>query len=262
MKKLIATGLLVVIAVFSACGDSATEIEGTLPVVTGISIDSIASRGDTIVVTWTALDTTLVDGYFLWTRPLVEGTWSLAAVCNENAGSHIAYKSAFYTVMAFKGIDSSSDIGLSVNTKTQSVSEIRQLFELRPVGFRVDMEGDSLIAGDPASVDFAQQFVVAINLAGERQIFPGNSRPFVWPSGARTRISSMGGFVAPAPEDSVNWRDSISYGGNFFLALDSGHYCMLKGTSTIPDTTTMTDTLVVKGQIQPLMGIRVFNELI
>lgn len=261
MKKLIATGLLLVIAVFSACGDSATEIRGTLPIVTGISIDSIASRGDTIVVSWTALDTTLVEGYFLWTRPTMDGPWSLADVCSDNAGSHIALKSAFYTVMAFNGIDSSSDIGLSVNTKTQSVSEIRQLFELRPVGFRVDLEGDSLIAGDPVSLDFAQQFVVAINLTGERQIFPGNARPFIWPGGARTRISSMSGSVAPAPDDSVNWSDSISYGGDFFLALDGGYYCMLKGTSTIPDTTTMTDTLVIKGQVQPIMGVRVFNEL-
>lgn len=261
MKKLITAVFLGVVAVFSGCGDSATEIRGTLPVVTGITIDTIASTGDTIFVTWTALDSTSIDGYFLWTRLNLEGPWSLAAVCDENAGSHIANSSAFYSVMAFKGNDTSSELSLSVNTKTESISEIRELFALKPIGFRVDLEGDSLIPGDPASMEFSQHFVVALDWTGlQRCIFPGTAYPDLWPGGARTRISSIGGFVAPAPNDTINWKDSISYGGDFFLALDDGFYCMLKGTHTLPDTSSLTDTLVIRGQVQPIMGVRVFNE--
>ncbi len=260
MKILIAISLLSVFALFSGCGDSATEIRGTLPVVTGITLDALASKGDTIVITWTALDTTLVEGYFLWTRSVIDGPWSLAALCNDNAGSHIAIESAFYSVMAFNGIDNSSDVSLSVNTKTESLSEIRELFAMKPVGFRIDLAGDSLIAGDPASEGFPQDFIIAINWIGERYIFPGNAYPEMWPGGARTKVSSVGGLVAPSPDDSINWRDSISYGGDFFLALDEGYYCMLKGTHTFPDTASLTDTLVLRGQIQPIMGIRVFNE--
>jgi hypothetical protein len=262
MKKLTAIVLFAgAVAFYTGCGDSATEIQGTLPVVTGIAIDTIATTGDTIFVTWNAMDTTLVEGYFLWERIGLDGAWSLAAVCDGNAGSYIASQSAYYTVMAFNGSNTSQDIGLAVNTKTEGLREIRQLFSMKPVGFRVDLSGDSLIAGDPSSMEFAQQFVVAIDfLSGERYIYPGNAKPEIWPGGARTRISSTGGLVAPAPDDSIGWRDSIAYGGSFFLKLDNGYYCLLDGTHTFPDTTLMTDTLVIDGQVQPIMGVRVFNE--
>lgn len=260
MKILIAICLLGVIALFTGCGDSATEIKGTLPIVTGVAIDTVASRGDTIIVTWTALDTTLVDGYYLWTRVNFEAPWLLASLCDGNVGVHIANQSAHYSVLAFKGTDSSSDLSLSVNTRTERISEIRELFAMSPVGFRVDITGDSLIAGDPASPEFSQDFIVAMNWLGDRYIFPGNANPELWPGGLRTKISSIGGFVAPAPNDTTLWSDSISYGGDFFLSLDNGYYCMLKGTSTFPDTATMTDTLVLKGQVQPIRGLRVFNE--
>ncbi|MCD6588499.1 MAG: hypothetical protein J7K88_08105 [Candidatus Fermentibacteraceae bacterium] len=261
MKAIVAVGLLVTVSVFIGCGDSATEINGTLPVVTGITVDTLASHGDTIVVTWTAMDTTLVDGYFLWTRREVEGPWTLAALCKNNAGVHIASRSVFYTVMAFKGDDTSSGVGLSANTKTVQVSEIRELFNLRPVGFRVDVTGDSIIAGNPASPEFAQQFVVAVNVNGVRYIYPGTVNPEQWPGGARTRIARGTGFIAPSPDDSILWKDSVSYGDDFFLAVGDGHYCLLTGTHTFPDTAAFTDTLVLKGQIQPIVNVRVFNEL-
>lgn len=253
--------LLGIIAMYTGCGDSATQIQGTLPVVTGIVLDTLASKGDTVTVTWTALDTTLVEGYFLWTRIGLEGHWSLASVCGRNAGSHIANQSAYYTVTAFNGENGSSDIGLAVNTKTNGITEKREVFAFRPVGFRIDMEGDSLIAGDPSSFEFSQQFVVAFDfLSAQRYIYPGNARPEMWPGGERTRISAVGGFVAPAPTDSVHWSDSIAYGGDFFLALNSGYYCKLDGSHTLPDTLTMTDSLVIDGQVQSIRGLRVFNE--
>ncbi len=261
MKKLIAISLLGVIAVFSGCGDSATEITGTLPIVTGISIDTLTTTGDTVVVTWTALDTTLVDGYFLWTRPTIEGNWTLAMATDRNVGVHIANKSAFYGVMAFSGSDNSADMSMTVNTKTQILSEIREEFTLRPIGFRVDVDGDSLIAGDPTSPEFAQHFIVAVNWIGERYIFRGTAHPELWPGGSRTLISTSYGFLAPAPDDTVSWSDSISFGDDFFIRLDNNYYGMLKGTHTLPDTASMTDTLVIRGQIQPIMGLRLFSDL-
>ncbi len=260
MKLLIAISLLGVIAVFSGCGDSATEITGTLPIVTGISIDTLTTTGDTVVVTWTALDTTLVDGYFLWTRPTMEGNWTLATATENNVGVHIANQTGFYGVMAFSGTDNSADMSMTVNTKTEILSEIRQEFAFKPVGFRIDIDGDSLIAGDPTSSEFAQHFVVAMNWIGERYVFRGNAHPELWPGGSKTMISSSYGFVAPAPDDSLSWSDSISFGGDFFIALDNNYYCMLKGTHTLPDTASMTDTLVIRGQIQPIMGLRLFSE--
>lgn len=259
MRTLTSLSLLAVVALFSGCGDSATEILGTLPVVSGITVDTLASRGDTIVVSWTALDTTLVDGYFLWTRPVVEGPWFLVAETADNVASHIANCTGFYTVTAYKEDDTSSDIGLSSNTKTNQVSEIRQLFDLRPVGFRVDVTGDSIIAGDPSSLEFNQQFVVAINANGARYVYPGTFNPEAWPGGARTRISIAHSFVAPSPDDTLLWKDSISYGEDFFLALGDGHYCLLEATHTLPDTASLSDTLVIQGQLQSITGVRVFN---
>lgn len=261
MKKLVASLIMMsFITLYSSCGDSATEISGTLPVVTGITVDSVASIGDTIVVTWTALTGTQVEGYFLWTRTEFEDPWILAEIVDQNIGTHIADRSAYYTVMAFYGDNTSSDTGLPDNTRAELLTEIRQYLTMRAVGFRIDLEGDSLIPGNPYSPDFQQQFTVAFDpLSGNKYIYPGTANPLIWPGGTDTMVSSSGGFVAPAPNDSTQWQDSISYGGNFFLALDNGYYCMLTGLAIHPDTLAMVDTLIIDGQLQMLKSVRVFN---
>ncbi len=251
--------MLVSVTLYSSCGDSATEISGTLPVVTGITVDSVASKGDTIVVTWTALTGTQIEGYLLWSRVKIEDPWELLEVVYQNTGIHIADRSAYYTVMAFYGDNTSSDTGLSDNTRTESLSETRLPVSTEPVGFRIDLEGDSLISGNPSSPEFHQQFTVAVDsLSGERFIYPGTANP--WPGGAKTMVSSSGGYVAPAPNDSILWQDSISYGANFFLALESGYYCKLNGLEISPDTLTVPDTLIIDGQYQPIQSVRVFNQ--
>lgn len=260
MKRMIAAAaFMTLISLYTGCGDSATAITGTLPVVNGIAVDTLNSRGDTIIVMWTPLDSTLVEGYFLWTRPGIEGPWTLAATSESSPAVHIANNAAYYTVMAYSGDNTSSEPGLSDNTKTQGLSEIREEFSGRAVGFRVDVEGDSLLSGDPSNPQFNQQFVVSMNLTLERYIFPGSAKPEQWPGGARTQISDIGGLVAPAPNDTLLWDDSILYGGSFFLQLDGNYYCMLESSQTFPDTVGMTDSLVIDGQIQPIKGVRVFN---
>ena len=257
----VSTIVLVFITLYSACGDSATEITGTLPVVTGITIDSISSKGDTIVVTWAALTGTQIEGYLLWTRVKPGNPWMLLDVVDQNIASHIADRSAFYTVMAFNGDDTSSDTGLSDNTRTEKLSEIRRYFSKIAVGFRIDLEGDSLISGDPTSPGFQQQFTVAVDtLGGDRYVYAGTANPRLWPGGAETSVSLSSGFVAPAPDDSTQWRDSIFYGGNFFLELDNGYYCKLNASNTDPDSLTMADTLIIGGEFQPFRNVRVFDQ--
>ena len=257
----VSTIVLVFITLYSACGDSATEITGTLPIVTGITIDSISSKGDTIVVTWAALTGTQIEGYLLWTRVKPGNPWMLLEVVDQNTATHIADRSAFYTVMAFNGDDTSSDTGLSDNTRTEKLSEIRQYFSKIAVGFRIDLEGDSLISGDPASTDFHQQFTISVGaFGGDRYIYAGAADSLLWPGGEETSVSLSGGFVAPAPDDSTQWRDSIFYGGNFFLELDNGYYCKLNASNTDPDSLTMADTLIIGGELQPIRNVRVFNQ--
>ena len=253
--------MLVFTLMLFACGDSATEITGTLPVVTGIEIDSSASKGDTIVVTWTELTETQIDGYLLWTRINPGNPWILLQTVANNSAVHIADRSAYYTVMAFYGDDTSSDTGLSANTRTDELSEIRHYSSGEAVGFRIDTDGDSLISGDPGSPGFQQQFTVAVDSLGEnRYIYPGTAHPLLWPGGVETFVSPIEGFVAPAPDDSTYWQDSISYNGSFFLALDSGYYCMLDASDASPETFIVADTLVVDGELQPIMNVRVFNQ--
>ena len=253
--------MLVFITLYSACGDSATEIIGTLPVVTGITVDSISSKGDTIVVTWTALTGTQIEGYLLWSRIKPGDPWMLLDVVDQNTATHIADRSAYYTVMAFNGDDTSSDTGLSDNTGTKILSEIRRYFFKEAVSFRIDLEGDSLISGDPSSPDFHQQFIISAgSFGGDRYIYPGTADSLLWPGGEETNVSITDGFVAPAPNDSTQWRDSIYCGGNFFLALDNGYYCRLNASSTDPDTLTMSDTLIIEGELQPIRNVRVFNQ--
>ncbi len=260
MRRLtvLATATAAFILALSGCGDSATEITGTLPVVTGITVDTLASKGDTIAVTWTELDSTLVDGYMLWVRKGIDGPWTLATTSTTNATAHIAHYAGYYTVTAYKGDNTSADTGLTANCKTEALTESRVAFTGKPAGYILDMEGDSLIAGDPADENFMQDFVVAVNSQMERLIYSGNAHPEIWPGGANTRISDSAWIVAPAPESS-RWVDSITYGGSFSLALENNYYSLLEGFHTIPDTLTLRDTLVIDGEYQPVRGVRVFN---
>jgi len=260
MKRIAAVFVLACIIILSInCGDSATDISGTLPVITDITVDSLASTGDTVYVNWTALTSVPIQGYYLWTRNTFDAPWLLVNTYEENTGMHIANQSAYYTVMAFNGNNTSSEPGASDNTRTDNLSEIRERFSMEPIGFRIDIEGDSLVAGDPSSPAFAQHFIVAIDtLALDRFIYSGNANPRLWPGGADTRVSSRGSFVAPAPDDSIHWNDRISYGGHFFLEMDNGYYCLLQSLQTLPDTVTMSDTLIIDGQIQPIEGLRLF----
>lgn len=262
MKKLtVVSVLLVMVSLFTGCGDSATAITGTLPVVTGIALDTLNSKGDTLIVSWTPMDSTLVEGYFLWSRQGTEGAWILASSVETSPGIHYANSAAFYTVTAFNGDNISADIGIPVNTRTVGLEENRTEFMGRAVGYKIDVTGDSLITGDPTSSEFNQDFVVAITMELERFVYNGSAKPNLWPGGSRTAISSRGGSVAPAPDDPTAWSDSILYGENMFLSLASNHYCLLCQSQTLPDTLTLTDSLVIDGQIQPLRGIRVFNPM-
>jgi len=260
MRSLIAS-ILVFAALMLSCGDSATEITGTLPVVTGITVDSVSSKGDTIVVIWNELTGTQIEGYFVWFKVRIEDPWMLLNTVNDAVAIHIADRSAFYTVMGYDGTNTSSDIGLSDNTRAENLSEMKQPASVRPMGFRIDTEGDSIVSGDPSSPDFHQQFTIKFDeLSGERFIFPGASHPELWPGGVKTMVSSIGGFVAPALDDSISWQDSIFYGGDFFLALENGYFCRLDGLITVPDTSSLSDTLVISGQLQPMTNVRVFNQ--
>lgn len=252
--------ILVSFILLSSCGDSATEITGTLPVVTGIAIDTLGSRGDTIVVTWDSL-TTEIEGYLVWYRIKPAETWMLVDAVTGNVAAHIADRSAYYTVMAYFGDDTSMDIGLSDNTMPDELLPYAQPVGGAPRGFRIDIEGDSLVMGDPADPDFHQQFTVAYSGPSlNRFLYPGPAHREIWPGGARTTVSSTGGFVAPAPGDSILWEDSISFGGDFFLALENGYYCRLDGMIQIPDSLGTSDTLTLEGQIQPLVNVRVFKQ--
>ncbi|OPL17661.1 MAG: hypothetical protein AVO35_09555 [Candidatus Aegiribacteria sp. MLS_C] len=254
LMALLATTTIAVILP-AGCGDSATETAGTLPVVTGIRVDSLTSHGDTIAVTWDAVGTVQVEGYYLWSRISAGEPWSLQGTVEQNFAEHIADRTMYYTVSAFQGWDTSSMTGIPDNSRADAVAEKELPFDGNPVGFRVDVQNDSLVTGDPASPGFSQQFTVARDTGGEQlYIYPGSARPMTWPSGARTAISSMGGFVAPSPGDTALWQDSIPLGTTFFVALDDGHYCRLSSQSS------SMETIRIDGQLQPMSGVRVFNQ--
>jgi hypothetical protein len=262
MRSLFAfLSISIAITLFSGCGDSASEITGTLPVVTGIMVDSIASKGDTIVVTWNALTGTEIEGYLFWIRYDTDDPWMLVDDVTENVAVHLADRSAAYTVMAYNGNDTSFEVGVGDNTRADNLSETSQIPDAGPLGFRVDLDGDSLIVGDPASMDFHQQFIVTFDQhTGNGRIFQGNAHPDQWPGGMRTMLSTAGGFVAPSPEDTISWQDSIPFEGNCFLALETGNYCRLTCLHAAPDSLGETDTLFIDGQLQPLAHVRVFNQ--
>lgn len=112
MKKLTLLVLSAAIALMAGCaGDNPTTPDGTLDVVTGFSIDETASSGVDVVMNWTAVAD--VDGYNVFWKANNTGDWVEVGDVTGTTFTHTATAAGTYTVMAYKGSDTSSDYATS-----------------------------------------------------------------------------------------------------------------------------------------------------
>lgn len=238
----------------AGCGEPSSP-SGTLPVVQNVTVLDAACKGDTIVLSWDALDVA-VDGYHVYFSPL-EVTWT-EFVTADTTFTHIAGSTGFYYVKASDGLNYSSGNSNRVDTRCTYVLGD---FELR---FDTDANDGIIFGenaatmGDASSASFAQDIYVG-TADSLIYLYSGDYDPTGHPGGNHTMMVLKGTHGNKAPEPgSADWLDMVQVTGvNWvFLMLEDGHYVEL-----VIDSVYTSGADISVYEYQPIEGVRLFNML-
>jgi hypothetical protein len=130
MKKLTLLVLSAAIALMAGCaGDNPSDPgTGTLDVVTGFAIDWSASDGVDVVMDWTA-NSDDVDGYYIYWKSDNTGSWVEVGDVTGTTFTHTATAAGTYTVMAYKGTDTSSGYAAEASSMPIVISTEYEIFD-------------------------------------------------------------------------------------------------------------------------------------
>jgi len=208
MKKYL-TGTIILAVAVAGCSNDPSAPSGSLPGVQNLIIDETASKGDSVVLVWDALDVT-VDGYHIYYASTLPGDWGEPGVTADTTWTHIASSTGYYEIKASKGLDYSSDFSNRVDSRAQSVileRELRADSTTNGLIFYDDGAGWGLGCADSAG--FTQDIYLEIHDA-KIYIYSGNHNPSQYPGGRNTKLCLREtlGNVAPEPGSS-EWVDSV-----------------------------------------------------
>ncbi|OPL18168.1 MAG: hypothetical protein AVO35_06595 [Candidatus Aegiribacteria sp. MLS_C] len=245
------------LALLIACSSEPSTPSGTLPDVQNLQIDENASRGDTVVLFWDAVDVT-VDGYHIYFATTMPGSWS-EFISEDTTYAHIATTTGYYQVKASEGLNYSAGFSNRVDTRAESALNEREM--------RVGTESNGLVFYDNGtgwglgcadSMDFAQD--VYIDTVGNMlYLFSGNFDPVNYPGGNDTKLCPRGAHGRLAPEPgSTEWVDSVQV-TDFdwvFVQLSNDHYAELNIDSVFTDGADL-----LSYEYQLIDFLRLFNVL-
>lgn len=127
MKKLLVSALVLGMIVMSGCaGDDPADPQGNLPTVQNLVIGA-ASAGRSIVLTWSAVES--VDGYRVYFRETAGGTWTEVGDVATTTFTHTAAVAGYYTVLAYKGSDTSENYATEVNTLPNIITTTYTIYD-------------------------------------------------------------------------------------------------------------------------------------
>jgi len=233
--------------------------DGTLPIVSGLTLSTDACRGDTLVFTWDSL-TVPVDEYALWFSDNPLFVWMKAGDFPGLVGTHVADRCYTYSVWAQSGSQHSTALSARVIVGTTPLGTATTPSEKAIAGFSVSP--DTIVGGDASNPDFAQDFFLRREMMGYI-ICGGHTDPRTCPGGRWAQLAPAfgDGFKAPEP-DSMNWSDTLSLftSPRFFIRLESGHYGRF--TAMVydnPDTLVQGEIAEVNFVYQPIRRVRLFD---
>ena len=259
MKKVMILSILASFTLITAinCTSDPGGPTGTLPVVQNLVVLEDSCRGDSVVLSWDAVDVEDLDGYDIWFARTDPGDWNPDLNTPDTTVMHVVSSTGYYQVMARKGLDTSSGYSNQVNTIAERIYSTYELRTDGNTGLVFGEEGAT--TGDASSAEFAQHIYVAEknNLL---YVFSGTHDPENYPGGLSTLLAprSGGSNVAPHP-DSEDWIDSVqvSEWGHVFVMLDTDYYVEFR----------VADTLYTNGfdidiyEYQTIQSLRLFNYL-
>lgn len=257
-----ATALLVMAA---GCGGEPTSPTGTLPQVTGLVVVESLCTGTDVALSWNAPDV-VVDGYRIYWSPLT-GTWDeLANVADTFYVDDVAARdggSGYYTILAFKGVNTSEDYSEYVDTHPNWIGTYTIWSNHAPADSM-----DAAIFGETAAIlgrasdsSFVQD--VYCYDGGWPQspvgLYSGDHEP--WGDGSHTAMAK-GNNPFIAPDTGYTSEIHLIENDRLFMELSGGCYAKLI-VSSIPVDTLEADIIVYGIEFncwyQPIEGLRVFD---
>jgi len=266
MKRFSVLFIAAAVALLVACeGDNPSGGTGTLPVVTGITVNESASQGVDVVIEWDAL-TEEVDGYYVYFSTS-GSSWTQVGDVTGTTYTHTASSAGYYTVMAYLGDDTSSDYGTSDNDLPNVFTGYEIYDNYAPAdyfsGFYFGLDGgeDGLAGTEPFA---SQKDVFAYDPNQnplEIWLYSGDVDP--WPQGSHTEITYMeaGGNPGAAPSSGYSTTMEILADDVLFLELADGYWVKMIVTDIEgPVGGSANGTGVAFNyEIQPINGLRLFT---
>jgi len=248
------------VVLLSGCtSQNPIDPDGTLPIVSGLTLSTDACRGDTLVFTWDSL-TVPVDEYALWFSDNPLFVWMKAGDFPGLVGTHVADRCYTYSVWAQSGSQHSTALSARVIVGTTPLGTATTPSEKAIAGFSVSP--DTIVGGDASNPDFAQDFFLRREMMGYI-ICGGHTDPRTCPGGRWAQLAPAfgDGFKAPEP-DSMNWSDTLSLftSPRFFIRLENGNYGRF--TAMVydnPDTLVQGEIAEVNFVYQPIRRVRLFD---
>ncbi len=256
MKKYFAAAVILAV-VLAGCSNDPSSPSGTLPVVQNLRIEESASKGDTVVLEWDALDVP-VDGYHIYYSTTVPGSWSEPGSTADTTWSHVATSTGYYEVKASEGLNTSSGFSNRVDSRAEAnyVLNIQLRTNTASNGLVFYSDGSGWGLGTADSAGFNQD--IYIGTANNKvYIYSGNHNPTQYPGGNNTKLCPVGIFGNVAPEaGSSSWIDSVQITGTnwVFLQLENDHFVEFYIDSVYTDGADL-----VSFEYQLIDHLRLFN---
>ena len=225
MRKYLAAAIVLAVAL-GGCSNDPSAPSGTLPNVQNLRIDETASKGDSVVLIWDALDVT-VDVYHIYFATTVPGNWGEPGATSDTTWTHIATSTGYYEIKASEGPNYSSGFSNRVNSRAEETILERELrTDSTANGLMFYSDGTGWDIGCADSADFTQDIYIGI-ANSKVYIYSGNHDPAQYPGGNDTKLCPRGchGNIAPG-HGSSDWVDSVQVTDFnwIFVQLENNHY--------------------------------------
>ena len=127
MKKFSILFMAVMVAVLAGCAGDTTDPDGDLSIVQNLQLDA-TSAGRTIVLAWDAVSDD-IDGYKVYFMADASGSWDNGTEVTGTTYTHTATNAGKYTVVAYKGTNTSSANSNEVSTMPNIVNVTYTIYD-------------------------------------------------------------------------------------------------------------------------------------
>ncbi len=265
MKKALFCSVCLAALVSFSCGDPSSPT-GTLPQVTGLAVVDSLCGGTEVFISWNSVDS--VDGYRVyWSE--ATGYWDeIVNVVDTFYVDDVEARdggSGYYTVLAFRGVDTSEDYADYANTHPIFCGSHTIWSNHAPADSldAIIFGATAGLLGKASDTTFVQDAYCYDGGWSQSPVglYSGDHEP--WGSGSHT-VMAKGNNPRIAPETGYAEEIHLIEGDRLFLELAGGCFVKLNVEEIAMDTVSTDSTvygITLHYWHQPIEGLRVFGGL-